>query len=146
MSLNRVMIIGNLGRDPELRAIGNDKTVANFSVACTERWKDKNGEKHEKTEWVNCVAWDRTAKVVGDYLKKGSQVYIEGKMQTRSFDDPKNPGTKRYVTEILVERLEMLGGTRGGSASNSNNGPGDEMEGAPAGITPANGDDNDLPF
>lgn len=105
-SLNKVMIIGNLGRDPEARQAGSTP-VANFSVACSERFKDRSGERQERTEWVNVVAWGRLADVCRDYLRKGSSVYVEGKLQTRSWDD-KNTGARRYATEVVAAVILML--------------------------------------
>ncbi|MBV1776842.1 single-stranded DNA-binding protein [Burkholderiaceae bacterium DAT-1] len=112
-SLNKVLLIGNLGRDPEIRYMPNGDAVANFSIATSETWKDKSsGQRQEKTEWHNVVAYRRTAEIVGQYLKKGSTVYIEGKLQTRKWQD-KNTGQDRYTTEIICDDLKMMGG-RGG--------------------------------
>jgi len=105
--MNKVILIGNLGRDPELRLIPNGTAVCNFSIATTERWT-KNGEKQERTEWHNIVSWDRTAEIAGEYLRKGSRVAIEGKLQTREWTDKSD--VKRYTTEIIADRLELLGG------------------------------------
>lgn len=105
-SLNKVMIIGNLGRDPEVRQAG-DSPVANFSVAVTEKFRDRSGQQQERTEWVNVVAWGRLADVCRDYLRKGSSVYVEGKLQTRSWDD-KNTGARRYATEVVAAVILML--------------------------------------
>ena len=105
-SVNKVIIIGNLGREPEVRQAGSTP-VANFSVACSERFKDRSGEQQERTEWVNVVAWGRLAEIARDYLHKGSSVYVEGKLQTRSWDD-KNTGAKRYATEVVANVMQML--------------------------------------
>ena len=105
--MNKVILIGNLGRDPELRLIPNGTAVCNFSIATSERWT-KDGEKQERTEWHNIVAWDRTAEIAGEYLHKGSRVAIEGKLQTREWTDKSD--VKRYTTEIIADRLELLGG------------------------------------
>ena len=115
-SLNKVTLIGNLGRDPELSYTTSGVAVARFSVATGERWKDDSGNVQERTEWHNIVAWRKLAEICGQYLKKGSKVYIEGKLQTRSWDD-KNTGTKRYATEIIANDLIMLDarGEGGGS-------------------------------
>ena len=107
MGLNKCMFIGRLGADPEMRTTPNGAQVCNFRIAVTERWKDKDGSKQEKTEWVTCVAWRKQAEIAGKYLRKGSQVYVEGKFQTRSFED-KNGGGKRYTTEIEVSEFQML--------------------------------------
>ena len=103
MSVNKVILIGRLGKDPEIRYTPNGTAVANLSLATS--FKPKDGE--EKTEWHRCVAFGRTAEVCGEYLHKGSQVYIEGRLQTRDWEDKE--GNKRYTTEVLVERMQMLG-------------------------------------
>lgn len=113
-SLNKVLLIGNLGRDPEVRYMPNGEAVANFSVATTEKWKDKNsGQMQEKTEWHNIVMYRRLAEIAGQYLKKGSQVYIEGRLQTRKWQD-KNTNQDRYTTEVVADEMKMLGGRAGG--------------------------------
>ena len=110
MSLNKAMLIGNVGRDPEVRYLdgqsGNAK-VATFTLATTERYRDRNGETRENTEWHNIVAWRSTADVVERFVKKGTQVYIEGRIRTRSWDD--QSGNKRYTTEIIADNLQLLG-------------------------------------
>ena len=110
MSLNKAMLIGNVGRDPEVRYLdgqnGNAK-VATFTLATTERYRDRNGETRENTEWHNIVAWRNTADVVEKFVKKGTQVYIEGRIRTRSWDD--QTGNKRYTTEIIADNLQLLG-------------------------------------
>lgn len=106
-SLNKCMLIGNLGKDPEVRAIPSGAKVANFSIATTESYTDKNNQKVEKTEWHNIVMWRGLAEVAEKYLRKGSQVYIEGRLQTRSWDDQN--GQKRYTTEIIADQMVMLG-------------------------------------
>lgn len=105
--LNKVMLIGNLGKDPEVRTTPQGASVANFSVACTERWKDQSGQRQERTEWVNVVLWRQTAEIAQRFLRKGSRVYIEGKLQTRSWDDTAT-GQKRYVTEVIGDQLVLL--------------------------------------
>ena len=110
MSLNKVMLIGNVGRDPEVRYLdgnsGNAK-VATFTLATTERYRDRNGETRENTEWHNIVAWRGNADVAEKYIRKGTQLYIEGRIRSRSWDD--QSGNKRYTTEIIVENLQLLG-------------------------------------
>jgi single-strand DNA-binding protein len=117
-SLNKVQLIGNLGKDPEVRAIPSGAKVANFSIATTESYNDKNtGQKVEKTEWHNIVMWRGLAEIAEKYLRKGTQVYVEGRLQTRSWDDQN--GQKKYMTEIVVDNLVMLGrpgGNRDGGA------------------------------
>jgi len=107
MNLNKALIIGNLTRDPEVRTTPSGQNVASFGVATNRRWTDKaSGEKKEQTEYHNIVCWRRLAEIVGQYLKKGSKVYIEGRLQTRSWDD--QTGVKKYKTEIIAERMVML--------------------------------------
>lgn len=108
MSVNKVILVGNLGKDPEVRYTASGTAVANFSLATTERYKDRDGNNQEKTEWHNIVAWRQLAEICGKYLSKGRQVYIEGKIQTRSYDD--RDGNKRYITEIVADQMQMLGG------------------------------------
>ena len=112
-SVNKVILIGNLGRDPEVRYMPSGDAVANISVATTETWKDKNGEKQEKTEWHRVAVFGKTAEIAGEYLKKGSQVYIEGRLETRKWTDKE--GQERYTTEIRADRMQMLGSRSGGS-------------------------------
>lgn len=106
MSLNKVILIGNVGKDPEVRFVGTDK-VANFTLATTETWKDRNGEKKENTEWHNIVVWRNSADVVEKYVKKGSQLYVEGKLTTRKWKD--QSGNERYTTEIQAQSIQLLG-------------------------------------
>lgn len=106
-SVNKVILVGNLGKDPELRATPAGQNVANFSIATTDRWVDKAGQKQDRTEWHNIVLWGRLAEIANQYLKKGSSVYIEGRLQTRSWEDKE--GNKRYITEIVGSSLQMLG-------------------------------------
>lgn len=118
-SLNKVLLIGNLGRDPEIRYMPDGAAICNFSIATTESWKDKNsGQKQEKTEWHNIVMYRRLAEIAGQYLKKGSSVYIEGRLQTRKWQD-KNTGADRYTTEIVADEMKMLGGKSGGMGGGS---------------------------
>ena len=105
--INKVILIGNLGKDPELRYTPNSKAVATFSLATTEKWKDKEGQLQEKTEWHNIVAWGKQAEICKEYLKKGSSVYVEGRLQHRSYDD--KDGNKKYITEIVARSVQMLG-------------------------------------
>lgn len=109
-TLNRVTLLGRLGKDPEIRYTTNGKAVTTFDVATGgDNWTDAQGQTHEeKTEWSRCVAWERLGEIAGEYLSKGKQVYLEGKLQTRSWEDDK--GVKRYSTEILVKDLVLLGG------------------------------------
>ncbi|RKY91482.1 single-stranded DNA-binding protein [candidate division KSB1 bacterium] len=105
--VNKVILIGNLGADPELRYTPNGTAVANFRIATNERGKDKDGNFQDRTEWHRIVAWGRLAEVVGEYLKKGSQVYVEGKLRTHTWEDQN--GVKRVTTEVFADRMQMLG-------------------------------------
>jgi single-strand DNA-binding protein len=111
-SVNKVILVGNLGRDPEVRYMPDGSAIANISVATTDTWKDKSGVKQEKTEWHRVSFFGKTAEVAGQYLKKGSQVYLEGRIQTRKWQD-KETGQDRFSTEIVGDRMQMLGGRAG---------------------------------
>ena len=105
--VNKVILVGRLGRDPEIRYTPSGAAVANFTIATSEEWKDKEtGEKQERTEWHRIVAWRRLGEICGEYLRKGSQVYIEGKLQTRNWED--RDGNKRYTTEVIAQTMQML--------------------------------------
>jgi len=106
-SVNKVILIGNLGQDPELKYMPNGDAVCNFTMATTDSWKNRDGEQQDRTEWHRIVAFRRLAEICGEYLKKGKQVFIEGKIRTRSWDD--KDGVKRYTTEILADQMTMLG-------------------------------------
>ena len=122
--VNKVILIGNLGRDPELRYTKNGQAVVNFSLATTENWTDKNGERVERTEWHRIVAWGRTGELCAQYLSKGRTVYVEGCLQTRDWED--REGNKRSTTEINAQTVQFLGSPRGsGSQSAGDNGPPD---------------------
>jgi single-strand DNA-binding protein len=110
--VNKVMLLGNVGKDPEIRTTAGGMTVASFSLATADRQKDAQGNWADKTEWHNLVCFQRTAEIVRDYVKKGSQIFVEGKIQTRSWDD-KTSGEKKYRTEILINELSLLGGGPG---------------------------------
>jgi single-strand DNA-binding protein len=111
MSVNKVILIGRLGKDPETRYMPNGEAVTNATLATSETWKDKSGAKQEKTEWHNLTFYRRLAEIAGEYLKKGSLIYVEGKLQTRKWQDKE--GKDRYTTEILVNEMTMLGGKPG---------------------------------
>ena len=110
-SVNKVILIGNLGRDPETRYMPDGGAVTNISIATTETWKDKAGEKQEKTEWHRVAFFGKLAEIAGEYLKKGSQVYVEGRLQTRKWQD--KDGADKYTTEIIADRMQMLGSRQG---------------------------------
>jgi single-strand DNA-binding protein len=129
--LNKAQLIGNLGRDPELRqAHAGDNAIANLAIATNERWKDKTGNPQERTEWHRVVLFGRTAQVAGEYLRKGALVYVEGRLQTRKWQD--DNGTERHTTEIVAERMKMLGGKPGQQSAGQSSADG--------------GFDDDLPF
>jgi single-strand DNA-binding protein len=141
--VNKVILIGNLGADPEVRYTGDGTAVANFSLATAESWKDRtSGERQEKTEWHRVVLWRQLAELAKEYLKKGSKVYIEGKLQTRSWDD--QSGQKRYTTEVVGNQMNFLDsrdGASGGQSSTGNSDPGPTPPPFNSGD-----DDDDLPF
>ena len=136
--VNKVIIVGRLGKDPEVRYTPSGAAVANFTVATSEEWKDKDsGEKQERTEWHRIVAWRRLGEICGEYLHKGKEVYIEGKLQTRSWED--RDGNTKYTTEIVAQNMQMLGsaGKQGRAESSGERFPSEE---------PANIPDDDIPF
>lgn len=152
--INKVILVGNLGNDPEVRYANNGSAIANISVATTDSWKDKNtGEQQEKTEWHRVVMFNRLGEIAGEYLKKGSQVYIEGRLQTRKWQD--QSGQDRYTTEIVANEMQMLGGRGGGSDMSSGGGYQAPQQSAPkaqaaaqpaAQPQPSNDFDDDIPF
>ncbi len=147
MSVNKVILVGHLGKAPELRYMTNGEAVANVSIATNERWKDKNGEKQEKTEFHNLVFYRRLAEIAGEYLKKGSQVYVEGKLQTRKWAD--KDGKDRYTTEIVVNEMQMLGTKQDQRTDSNASAPAKPASGgAPKGGGFDNFDDidSDIPF
>jgi single-strand DNA-binding protein len=152
-SVNKVILIGNLGRDPEVRYMPDGGAITNISIATTENWKDKNGEKQEKTEWHRVAFFGKLAEIAGEYLKKGSQVYVEGRLQTRKWQDKE--GNDKYTTEIVADRMQMLGSRQGMGGAGERDAP--ERDAAPrpsaakpAGAKPAGSkfDDfeDDIPF
>jgi len=127
-SVNKVMLLGNLGRDPEVRTFPNGDSVCNFSIATSTSWKDKDsGEKKEKTEWHNIVMYRKLAEIAGEYLKKGSSVFVEGSLQTRKWQTKE--GQDRYTTEIVADTMQMLGGKD--NRNNSSNEPDDNYNQEP---------------
>jgi len=129
--LNKAMVIGNLGKDPELRTTGSGKSVCNFSVATNESWKDASGEKQERTEWHRIVVWGPQAEACGKYLAKGRQVYVEGRIQSREWED--NDGNKKYTTEIIANSVVFLsdGGGKGKSGGRQEPPPIDDTDDIP---------------
>jgi single-strand DNA-binding protein len=153
-SVNKVILLGNVGKDPEIKATPGGMTIATFSIATSDRAKDKDGNYQDRTEWHNLVAFQRTAEIVRDYVKKGSKLYVEGKIQTRSWDD-KTSGEKKYRTEIIVNDLSLLsgrgeeGGGSGGGYSRSSGGSYDQRSSSPAAQDDYAGTeitDDDIPF
>ncbi|EFK96513.1 Single-strand DNA-binding [sediment metagenome] len=139
-SVNKAILIGNLGRDPELRYTPSGAAVCTFSIATTEKWRDKQtNEMKESTNWHNIVLWGKQAETAKQYLTKGSPVYIEGRIQTRSWDDG---GVKKYITEIVGQRLQFLGRRGGEAAAEADAPPPPEADAAP----PLAEEDDDLPF
>lgn len=119
--LNKVLLIGNLGKDPEMRSLPSGQPVASFTLATSRRWRDKNGQKQEQTEWHQIVIFGKQAEIAGQYLTKGKQIYVEGRIQTRSWDD-RTSGEKKYRTEIVCDNFQMLG-SRGGGGDFEGAGP-----------------------
>ncbi len=127
-SVNKVILLGNLGRDPETRYTTGGDAVTNLNIATSEQWKDKSGEKQERTEWHRVVLFGRQAEIAGEYLKKGRSVYIEGRLQTRKYTD--KDGVEKYSTEIVADRMQLIGGSREGGGGD------DEMPGGGGGARP----------
>ncbi len=146
-SVNKVIILGNLGADPELKHTPSNKAVCNLRVATTETWKDKSGAKQEKTEWHRITVWGAAAENCAKYLEKGRSVYVEGRLETRSYD---KDGQKHYATDIVSEHVVFLGGGgkgEGGGAEEWRDKPRDVRKGAPArNVDPPPVDDSDIPF
>jgi single-strand DNA-binding protein len=151
--VNKVILVGNLGQDPQSRAMPSGKAVVNLRIATTDQWRDKQtGENKENTEWHTVVMFDRLAEIAAEYLRKGSQVYIEGKLRTRKWQDKE--GNDRYSTEIVANEMQMLGGRGGGGSSGAGGGserePAQRSSGAAQGGAPAGGGrdefDDDIPF
>lgn len=142
MSVNKAILIGNLGKDPELKYTTSGKAVATFSLATSERWSGADGQKNESTTWHNIVAWGKQAEVMKEYLSKGKQVYIEGRIANRSYDD--KDGNKKYISEVVVTNFQFIGSRRdsegGGGSAGAPSAP------SPADVTQGSGGDDDLPF
>lgn len=139
-AVNKAILIGNLGADPELRYTSSGTAVASFNIATTERFKDRNGEQQERTEWHSIVCWGRMGELANEYLRKGRSVYIEGRIQTRNYED--KDGIKRYKTEIVAQQMQFLGGR--GQEGTPEGPSGNSSAKAPEPEIPA--DDDDLPF
>ncbi len=140
-TVNKVILLGRLGADPQLRYTPSGRAVVNFSIATNQVWKDQEGKQQEKTEWHRVVAWAKLAEIIGEWLKKGSNCYIEGRLQTRSYED--TSGVKKYITEVVATDLEMIGG--GAKKDTSESGP--EAPPPEEGIPPVEANaGSDLPF
>lgn len=144
MSVNKVILVGNVGKDPEVKHLENDLSLARFPMATSERFKNRQGERTERTEWHNIVVWRGLAKVVEDYVKKGSQLYIEGRIQTRKYQD--RDGNDRYATEIVADNMQMLDRKGSGDSSQSTASASAAQEPAPSPDYPSQPDEEDLPF
>lgn len=150
MSVNKVILIGRLGKDPETRYMTNGEAVTNVSLATSENWKDKSGEKQEKTEWHNLVFYRRLAEVAGEFLKKGSQIYVEGRIQNRKYQDKE--GKDRYISEIIVNEMKMIGGKSNNEEvySEQSSAPAAAPAAKPAAAPASKGNfdnfDDDIPF
>lgn len=138
--LNKVMLIGNLGADPEMRFTASGTAVANFRIACSRTFTNRDGERQEVTEWVSIVAWQRLAELVGQYLSKGRQVYVEGRLQTRQWED--REGNTRYTTEVVANDVQFLGSRSGGGDYGGDDFGGGQQYGGGGGFQDA----GDLPF
>lgn len=141
-SINKVILIGNLGRDPELRYTQGGSAVTNFSVATNERWKDKDGNNQERTEWHRVIVWGRSAENCAQYLQKGSTVYVEGRLQTNEWEDKE--GIKRKTTEVIARDVQFMS-NRGGGGGASGGAPGGSQGGGSQGGGPSGGDQNQSP-
>jgi len=143
MSVNKAILVGRLGKDPELRYTPSGRAVASFSLATSERWTGQDGQKNESTTWHNIVAWGKQAEVIKEYLTKGREVYIEGRIDNRSYDDKE--GNKRYISEVVVQSFQFIGGRGDSGGGSGQSAPPADM---PSGPPPdsGNGGDDDLPF
>lgn len=145
MSVNKAILVGNLGKDPELRYTPSGTAVCTFSIATSERFKNKQGEQQDRTEWHNIVVWAGLAEICGKYLTKGKQVYIEGRIQNRSYDD--RDGNKRYITEIVANEMQMLSRTGDQNSSGSDRPPMPQEENySQSAQNPPFNPDDDIPF
>ncbi len=138
MSVNKAIIIGRLGADPEVKELSTGQKVCNFNIATSETWNDRNGQKQERTEWHRIVVWGKTAELCGQYLSKGRQVFLEGRLQTRSWEDAQ--GQKRYTTEIVANHVQFLGSRNNNAEQTQNATPHHEFASEPSFET------EDIPF
>ena len=143
-SVNKAILIGNLGADPEVRYTPSGTAVANFNIATHEQWTNRDGEKEERTEWHRIVAWSRLGEICGEYLRKGSQIYIEGKIQTRAWED--RDGNKRYTTEVVGDNMTMLGKRSDDSGDQGSSTPAGKSDEPFNDVDPSSKENDDLPF
>lgn len=139
--VNKVIIVGRLGKDPEVRTVSGGNTVATMTIATSENWTDRDGQKQERTEWHRVVVWGKLAELCGKYLSKGRQAYVEGRLQTRSWEDQQ--GVKKYTTEIVANTVQFLGGATGAGTSSSQQGSDYSQD---YGAEPAFDASDDIPF
>ncbi|MGH7934589.1 MAG: single-stranded DNA-binding protein [Candidatus Binataceae bacterium] len=144
MAVNKAILVGNLGRDPEVRYLPSGQTVASFSLATSDSFTDRAGSRQERTDWHNIVVFGKQAELCAQYLKKGRQVYVEGRISTRQYEAKDGTG-KRYRTEIVAQRVQFLGGRAGGGGAGGQDEPGDFNVGG-GGEAPPPMDDEDIPF
>ena len=152
MSVNKAILIGRLGKDPELRYTQSGKAMASFTMATNESWKGQDGQKQESTTWHNIVAWGKPAEIIKEYMSKGREIYIEGRIANRSYDDKE--GIKKYISEVVVQNFQFIGGrgeSGGGSGGGDSGGgggsaPSDPPDSAPPPPSGEASDDDDLPF
>ncbi|MCH7691122.1 MAG: single-stranded DNA-binding protein [candidate division Zixibacteria bacterium] len=142
MSVNKVILIGRLGKDPDLRYTPSGKAVATFSLATTERWKGQDGQRQESTTWHNIVAWGKQAETIKEYLSKGREVYLEGRIVNRSYDD--KDGNKKYISEVVVQQFTFIGSKGSSGNDGGQTAPAESAE--PATDTGSGQSDDDLPF
>lgn len=147
MSVNKAILVGNLGKDPEIRFTGTGRAVCKFPLATTTSWNDNEGNRQERTEWHNVIVWGKQGENCGKFLSKGRQVFVEGEIRSRSYDD--KDGNKRYITEIIAQNVRFLGGQGGGRGAGGGDPgfpdePGPGIGGQGGGIAPT--DDDDIPF
>jgi len=150
--VNKVILIGNLGKDPEVRSTPSGQSVASFSLATSRRWKDKSGNRQEETAWHNIKVWGKQAEIAGQYLKKGKQIYLEGRIEYQTWED-RQSGEKKYRTEIVCDNFQMLGSRGdfegaggGGGAATAGGGPSYDEGGGGGGHFGGEADDDDIPF
>ena len=145
MSVNKAILVGNLGKDPEVRFTGTGRAVCKFPLATTTTWNDNDGNRQERTEWHNVIVWGKQGENCGKFLSKGRQVFVEGEIRSRSYDD--KDGNKRYITEIIAQNVRFLGGQGGGRGASGDPGfPSDEPAGGVGGGGAPATDDDDIPF